>query len=215
MTENITFSISKTKHSAIFNRAFNSYLDIFLISCYVQDTNLLNSATFDSFKLFNYNNPNIPLALSAYQATSNKVEFHNGTIKDLDDAIDNWHTINKDFSLYKKFFIESRFINIEEFKSFYGPDDNHDRKCHYCKITELDIDRLIKAGKIKTKRLSTRGRSMEVDRIYPNKGYEYGNIVLCCYWCNNAKTDEFTEKDFIPVGKEFEKIWKERLNDNG
>jgi hypothetical protein len=207
------FFIAKNKHTAIFNRAFNSNFDIFLICCYIKDTNLLSSATFDSFKLFNYNNPDIPLALSAYQAASNKISFQKGTIKDLDDAIDGWSR-NRDLTENKKFFRENSFINFEEFKSFYGPDDNHDRKCHYCKITEFDIDRLIKAGKIKTKRLSTRGRTMEVDRIKPNKGYEKGNIALCCYWCNNAKTDEFSEEEFIPIGEALEKLWRKRLNDN-
>jgi 5-methylcytosine-specific restriction endonuclease McrA len=40
---------------------------------------------------------------------------------------------------------------------------------------------------------------------------ETNNIVLACYWCNNAKTDTFTYEEFLRVGKVFAEIWKERL----
>ena len=44
-----------------------------------------------------------------------------------------------------------------------------------------------------------------------NKEYTEANSVLCCYWCNNAKTDEYSEKEFIPVGQQMRLLWNKRL----
>jgi len=101
----------------------------------------------------------------------------------------------------------------EDFLAFYGEDDKN-RECSYCKITENEISKLINSCSIKTKRLSTRGRSMEVDRINPHLGYTKDNINLSCYWCNNAKTDEFLEDEFKNIAKEIRKVWKGRLKNS-
>ncbi len=37
---------------------------------------------------------------------------------------------------------------------------------------------------------------------------QLNNVVLACYWCNNAKTDTFTYEEFKEVGKVFANIWK-------
>lgn len=102
-------------------------------------------------------------------------------------------------------------LPIKVFKDFFGKDLNI-RKCIYCNITETDIATLIDNGKIKTSRITTRGKLLEIDRTIEPKGhYQLGNIGLCCYWCNNAKTDEFNYDEFKEIGKSFEKVWNERL----
>ena len=53
---------------------------------------------------------------------------------------------------------------------------------------------------------------MEIDRKEPNLEYTKENCVWCCYWCNNAKTDEFKYKEFKKVGAVIETIWNDRLN---
>ena len=84
------------------------------------------------------------------------------------------------------------------------------RCCHYCGTTEEMIEALIDKQQIYTKR--ERGFTLEIDRRKPNEEYTYDNSVLCCYWCNNAKTDEFCDDEFDAVGKEIGKIWKKRLS---
>lgn len=86
-----------------------------------------------------------------------------------------------------------------------------DRECKFCGIKESEFELLIKNGLIQTKRLRTRGKALEVDQLVPYKGYVSGNIVTCCYWCNNAKTDEFTFEEFKEIGKEIRKVWEVRL----
>ena len=70
---------------------------------------------------------------------------------------------------------------------------------------------MIRDGEINAKRLYSRGRKMEIERIDSFAGYINGNIQLCCYWCNNAKTDEFDYNEFVPIGKEIQKVWEARL----
>jgi len=34
-----------------------------------------------------------------------------------------------------------------------------------------------------------------------------GNIALCCYWCNNAKTDTFMVKEFKEIARGINIAW--------
>jgi 5-methylcytosine-specific restriction endonuclease McrA len=78
---------------------------------------------------------------------------------------------------------------------------------------ENRIDKLISKDKVYTKRLYSRGRSLEIDKIEPNEDYTRDNIVLSCYWCNNAKTDEYTYDEFKRIGVLNRLIWENRYND--
>ena len=82
-------------------------------------------------------------------------------------------------------------------------------KCYYCGITLEDINVLIEKKKL-FKKHETRGYVMEIDRKSPNKEYSTSNVETCCYWCNNAKTDEFTEDEFKPIGEMIRNVWVNR-----
>lgn len=98
------------------------------------------------------------------------------------------------------------------FGDFYKWYLSHERKCFYCDITEQEIKELLDNGRLTTKRIATRGRKLELDRKQPNLEYDnFDNIAFACYWCNNAKTDTFTEEEFKKVGQVFKEIWKTRL----
>jgi hypothetical protein len=103
--------------------------------------------------------------------------------------------------------------SIDCFWDFYDWYKNTIPKCHYCGITEKYISILLQKDQIKTKRITTRGKKLEIERILPNESYQnISNLVFCCYWCNNAKTDEFSESEFHPIGNHIAQIWKSRLN---
>ena len=71
---------------------------------------------------------------------------------------------------------------------------------------------MLDSGRLTTKRIATRGRKLELDRKQPELEYkDFDNIVFACYWCNNTKTDIFTEEEFKKVGEVFNEIWKDRL----
>ena len=57
---------------------------------------------------------------------------------------------------------------------------------------------------------SLRGWNLEVERKDSNREYSPSNCKMACYWCNNAKTDEFTYEEFKLVGKEIRKVWDKR-----
>ena len=86
-------------------------------------------------------------------------------------------------------------------------------ECSYCGISLKQIDSLGYEGKLYNKRAYTRGYSLEIDRMNPNKEYTLDNICMSCYWCNNAKTDEFTVEEFEEIAKGINGIWNERLRE--
>lgn len=51
--------------------------------------------------------------------------------------------------------------------------------------------------------------------LYLPAPYNPDNCVLACYWCNNAKTDAFTDKEFKPIGDLIGKTIKSIINDQG
>ena len=82
-------------------------------------------------------------------------------------------------------------------------------ECDYCGITEKEIQEL--ASKHQLFKKNERGWKLEMDRKNSNFEYSKTNCVMSCYWCNNAKTDEFTHKEFKIIGKAIRKVWEERL----
>lgn len=83
--------------------------------------------------------------------------------------------------------------------------------CYYCGIDKKTVTDLIEHNQIKSNRFfthkyknqsgeekcGTRGRSFEVDRKNPNGPYSKDNCVLCCYFCNNDKSDIFSADQYI------------------
>jgi 5-methylcytosine-specific restriction endonuclease McrA len=82
-------------------------------------------------------------------------------------------------------------------------------ECVYCGITTLKVVEL--ANKQQLFKKNYRGWSLEVDRIDSNYEYSPENCVMACYWCNNAKTDEFTHEEFKEIGKTIRNVWEKRL----
>jgi len=66
------------------------------------------------------------------------------------------------------------------------------RACSYCNSSLMD---LLKFYAIQSSKRG-RGLSWEIDRKDPAKSYEENNYEFVCYYCNNAKSDVFTEKEF-------------------
>jgi hypothetical protein len=105
----------------------------------------------------------------------------------------------------KKGKIIAGFVNatFAEFIEWF--DEKEFRKgCHYCGTTterSFELYQMQRTGKRPdATRGGKRGRRLELDRKEPNQPYDnLENIVWCCYWCNNAKSNFFTVNEFQPI----------------
>ncbi len=123
-------------------------------------------------------------------------------------AYDTWRKGNID-SLKNDLFAQNQYvtsvINSAALKLKEKQIEGH---FEYCGVSIESIK--VHLDSIKTKRLLTRGRSLEVDKKDPNGHYAIDNVALACYWCNNAKSDEYTVKEFEHIAKGIGEVWKER-----
>jgi len=83
--------------------------------------------------------------------------------------------------------------------------------CKYCGISIKQINELSDKKQLKTKR--ARGYTLEVDQKDPFLFYSDDNCVASCYWCNNAKTDEFSASEFKTIAKGINETWNKRLQE--
>jgi hypothetical protein len=111
----------------------------------------------------------------------------------------------------KSYYLKEIFPKVFSKEEYDGMTSDESAPCFYCGINKHRINRLANSQKLYKKNL--RGWNMEIDRFNSNYEYNPGNCVLCCYWCNNAKTDEFTKDEFKIIGAAIAEVWKSREAD--
>lgn len=104
----------------------------------------------------------------------------------------------------------NEFPTFQDFKNWY---DTQSKECFYCGLTEIESQQIVKTGLLTSNRFPTngkvgqgrsRGMWLEVDRINPKGNYSTSNSVLCCYFCNNDKSDVFS-------GEQYKNFFQNRL----
>lgn len=79
--------------------------------------------------------------------------------------------------------------------------DVFDKGCFYCGLTNSESLALYNKRYHAT-RGGKRGKRLELDRKDPSMNYDLlDNLVWCCYWCNNAKSNFFSANEFMPIAK--------------
>jgi hypothetical protein len=107
---------------------------------------------------------------------------------------------------YKKQFVN--LFPIDEFNSLLDQ-----MSCSYCGISIDQINELGRSGLLHNKRSEKRGYTLEIDRKVPNLEYTPNNCCMSCYWCNNAKTDEFSYDEFKnSIAPGIRAVWNCRLS---
>lgn len=123
-------------------------------------------------------------------------------ISKTDQQLKNW--------LYSKKREGRSQLDFKIFKNWY---DDLTKVCNYCGLSEIQSQLIVKNGLLKSKRFpqdglhgrgTSRGMWLEIDRYDPNGLYEVDNMVLCCYFCNNDKSDVFH-------GDDYRKFMKDRI----
>lgn len=97
----------------------------------------------------------------------------------------------------------SNFVDFQQFKKWY---ESQTKVCHYCGITEAEVQEIVKKGFLTSARFpqqngkpirgQNRGIYLEIDRKDNSKGYSEQNCVLACYFCNNDKSDIFSYEQY-------------------
>ena len=186
------------------NDSFNARLRFYLFYCALQgDDKKIDKTEFLAFDIDE--NPALEyvnLYVTEYQQFKRKHTISKDKNKRDNDEI--YSDLQKLLKEYKSEFdswksdykekVFSKKLNESQFNSFLNI-----KKCAYCKITIPEIEKLASDKKLFKK--NERGFNLELDRKSPNMEYSNDNCVMACYWCNNAKTDEFTAEEFAPIGK--------------
>ncbi|GAB3840349.1 hypothetical protein [Hymenobacter jeollabukensis] len=203
-----------TRFSAIRKRSFARHLDLFLTTIYLRSVDgRLQHIRQDEYRCFHPAAEERAAYLRSHQARSLGEPFaHGQTVQCLEIAIRQWRAENPALEAeLQSIHNQHHCLSAEEFSQLVSSQTG-ELACEYCELTESDFRELIERGLVRTKRLSTRGSTFEFDCRDPEQGYTGNNVALCCYWCNNAKTDEYSVKEFKPVALALAAVWRQRLS---
>lgn len=115
--------------------------------------------------------------------------------------------LKKIFNSKKYHFAKNRLIKnvlgfrekqFDDFLIWFNVSD-FDKGCYYCGTSNNKCAELFRLRPEAT-RGGKRGRRLELDRKDPFLSYDnFDNLVWCCYWCNNSKSNFFTEMEFKSI----------------
>lgn len=195
----------------IAERSFATVFDQYLFYCFSRDYQ--GKINCDNFKTFVVTQNIIDEYVNEYWQQSYKYKkqgIWEFDIKQIETLIYKWKKVNLEtLHLAAEDYVSNKFFDIYPYEKFIQLLET--KTCYYCGISEDMIAQLVSKHKIFKKKI-TRGWTLEIDRKKPNLEYTEENCVRCCYWCNSAKTDEFDEIEFKPIGEAIKQIWNERLS---
>ncbi len=206
--------INPTEKSKYNSKALDSSktrLDLFLFNAAITNPTLNEiNINLKTFKEFTPSDDLINLYSTVYWQYPLEHKIKDITINKIYDGINQWNKTQSNIRKeLQKYYVENIFPKLFPYPDFVAF-ITENKECHYCGISVDKINDLIEKKKIYKKHI-TRGWTLEIDRKEANKEYLKENSVMCCYWCNNAKTDEFSEGEFLKVGKVIKEIWAERI----
>lgn len=138
-------------------------------------------------------------------------DFYKTELEINDDKLNQLRVEYKKFNdLYSKYFNEQRkglFENPEKFLEWY---DKQRECCNYCGITQSELHRIVESrnGNLTLNQKTKRSKgTLEIEKLNPIQGYTFENSVLSCPFCNNAKSNLISEKDwrkfYVPAMKNY------------
>lgn len=191
------------------SQSFESKLRLFLFKLALEDK---MDFDLEKFKAFQINNESALLAMYANEFWQYEGDYLLQGAKTINAV---YQTMQDLKSQFKAEIEEARKDYFENFESVF-PRAKFDNlfaerdmaHCYYCEISPARIEQLANEKKLYKK--NERGWQLELDRKRPNEEYSLDNCVWACYWCNNAKSDEFTAEEFRGVGKAIKEVWRAR-----
>ncbi|MBA7580750.1 hypothetical protein ES708_22644 [subsurface metagenome] len=106
-----------------------------------------------------------------------------------------------------------KFSRFNEFYYWYINQYSEQKgRCYYCKTEEKVIARLFSEKYSSTKR-PNRGQHLEVERRNSTvNDYSKSNCVLACYFCNNDKSDIFSEQEYFEYLKDRKSFFEQQYD---
>jgi hypothetical protein len=201
------YTFAKQRYNQIKKRNYNYLLELFVYANrfssnikeeiekkFIEFSKLENSKI-DIIEEYNYHLQNFrddsKIQLEKVQEKFKELKLIQGKV-----GFKDFKKLIPDSDKFDKYFID---LNVFQEEIYFSNNESERRVCGYCGITEKQIHILIKEKEINTKRITTRGQTLEIDRIRPHETYVKDNILLSCYWCNNAKSDEFSLDEFKSI----------------
>jgi 5-methylcytosine-specific restriction endonuclease McrA len=190
-------------------KAKDSFTAKLVLFVFNQVINQKESFTIEEFKTFEMTEKLIETYTIEYWQADKDHVIKGITVDKIYHQMLHYIAFNKEqVEVAKAYYINNVFPALMPMDSFKLLENT--TKCYYCEITKEQIVELGNKGKLRKKNL--RGWSLEIDRKNPNLEYFADNCVMACYWCNNAKTDEFTAEEFKEIAKGIKKVWSNRLS---
>lgn len=113
---------------------------------------------------------------------------------------------DSDFSAFLDWWCE-RTEEAEKSKESNENNAQGIRRCYYCGIEEVKSQAAFEKGLVQSKKFTG---TLHIDKKDPDKGYNRDNCEFACALCNNAKSDIFTEKDFMKsIAPAIKKYWND------
>ena len=184
--------------------SFNTKWDLF---CFDYLVNKKDQFTIEEFKSFKIGEE----LVKVYSAQYHQYFDH----ESLDQSRINVGDLRKDMKelLIDKLKASCQNDYVANFESVFSKDKfealGKGTKCYYCELEENEIKELY--NKLLIYKKANRGFVLELDRKTANYEYTESNCVMACYWCNNAKTDEFNAVEFKPIGLAIGKALRGRI----
>ncbi|NHB67318.1 hypothetical protein [Perlabentimonas gracilis] len=197
-------------YKSIAKRSFETRLNLYVFEMALESAGDQADLDAERFNKFSITPELVEKYTAEYWQTERTKNIGNKTV----DEIYKWMNSYKEKNKSAIELIQAGYI--QNFNQVFPEQDFEQlleqKSCFYCGLTINDVESL--ATKRKLFKKNERGWSLEIDRKNSNLEYSKENSVMSCYWCNNAKTDEFTAEEFAVIGKAIAMVWHDRLRES-
>lgn len=210
------FNIKKSEFDKNF-KSISRVKDVFSDELIIKAFKLFESKINADKAIFKWNKKNPNKIAKEYCFISySKIDETGKSVKSLENFSTFYLDIKNQYDAQYKSLIQLHLPWIKD-NLYIKPDDC---VCNYCGINEKILSELYNDQKYTCKTKRNRGAWFELDRrdsSFENNVYSKDNMVLCCYFCNNHKSDVvslndmrlyFGEKMFLFLIDKYESIIK-------
>ena len=197
------------KYDQLAKKSFKAKWNVYLLDKIIKGKEL--DIDGNDFKRFILTDENVQQYSNNYWQKEAEEKIGKLKVTEIDSIINKFEYGERIYiEKYERNYIEETFPKLMSMMDFEKLMKS--KQCYHCKISIDEIHELREKGKLRKK--NGEGWKLEIDRLKPNFQYTASNCVLSCYWCNNAKTDEFSAEEFKNIGREIRKIFENRISKN-